>query len=186
MSIFDLFFLCVALGSLITLVSVAIAAATGQRRRAWLLLRAWGLFIILYLGTSVAVRLTLPVRVLAIGDPQCSDDWCLTVAGVHTSGTEYDLDLRLTSRARRVAQRELGLVVYLTDAQGRRYNPIPDPSAIPLDVQLQAGESVTTTRKFQLSGNPGPLDFVVGREGFGMGWLIVGRSPFTRTVVHID
>ena len=186
MSIFDLLFICVVLGSLITLVSVVIAAATGKRRRAWVLLRAWGIFIVLYLGTSVAVRLTLPVRVLAVGDPQCSDDWCITVAAVRTSGTEYNVDLRLTSRARRVAQREKGLVVYLTDEQGRRYNPIPDPSAIPLDVQLQAGESVMTTRKFNLPENPGPLDFVVGRDGFGMGWLIIGRSPFTRTVVRID
>lgn len=190
MSIFDLLFICVVLGSLITLVSVVIAAAAGKRHRALVLLRAWGIFIILYLGTSVAVRLTLPTRVLAIGDPQCSDDWCITVADVRraaqSSAMAYDVDLLLTSRARRVAQREKGLIVYLTDTQGRRYNPIPDLSAIPLDVLLQAGESAMTIRKFQLPENSGPPNFVVGREGFGIGWLIIGRSPFTRTVVRID
>jgi len=185
-SVFDLLFLCVLLGSIITLLSVVIAAMSGKWRRVSAVLRAWGIVMALYLGTAVGVRLMLPVRVLAVGDPQCSDDWCITVADAHRAGAGYALELRLTSRALRVAQREKGLVVYLMDAQGRRYDPTPDASAVPLDTLLQAGESVITTRKFGVPENPRGLDFVVTREGFGMGWLIIGRSPFVRTVVRID
>jgi hypothetical protein len=190
LSLFDLLFLCIVLGSFITLLTIIAAALGGKRYRALVLLRAWGTFIALYLVSVSAVRSTLPVRVLAIGDPQCSDDWCITVANVSRNvsafGTEYVVDLQLTSRARRVAQRENGLIVYLTDAHGNRYNPLPDPSALPLDVLLQAGESVTAKRKFEVPDNAGRLDLVVTHEGFGIGWLIIGRSPFMRTVVRID
>ena len=186
MTIFDLLFLCVVLGSVVTLLSIAAAAMSGKRHRALVLLRAYAIFMVLYLATAVAVRFSLPVRVLALGEPQCSDDWCITVVGAHTAGPEYDVDLRLTSRARRVEQREKGLVVYLVDERGTRYTAIPDPSAIPLDVLLQAGESVMTTRKFDAPDKSGRLEFVLTREGFQVGWLIIGRNPFERTVVRID
>ena len=190
MSIFDLLFLCIVFGSVITLVVTVVAALGGKRRRAGVLLRAWGVLIALYAIAVIAVASTLPLRVLAIGDPQCSDDWCITVTNVNhnvnASGTEYEVDLQLTSRARRVAQREKGLIVYLTDARGNRYNPLPDASAVPLDVLLQPEESVIAKRKFQVAGSPTSLNLVITREGFQMGSLIIGRSPFMRTVVRID
>ena len=42
-------------------------------------------------------------------------------------GTRYEVSLRLSNRAKRVPMGEKGTVVYLTDAEGRRYDPTPEP-----------------------------------------------------------
>jgi len=45
-----------------------------------------------------------------------------------------------------MAQRAKGAWIYLIDDRGRRYAPERDLSAVPLDVVLQPGESVSTSR----------------------------------------
>src|SRR5262249_23046755 len=54
-------------------------------------------------------------------------------------GAGRRVDLRISSRARRVTQRANGAWLFLFDASGHRYAPQPDPSAVPLDVRPGRG-----------------------------------------------
>ena len=177
--------------TLIAVPAVGIMAARGKRRTALNLLRGWGVCISLYLATLMAVSIATPVRVLRVGDAQCSDDWCITVATVRRpaegTGRPYEIDFELSSRARGVWQREKGLIAYLVGERGTRFDPLPDPRQLPFEVLLSPGQKLTAMRRFQVPEHAGRLNLVVTREGIQMGWLIIGRSPFDRkTVVRID
>ena len=72
---------------------------------------------------------------------------------------------------------EKGTVVYLTDAQGRRYNPLPDEAMVPFDTQLQPGTSVIASRRFDVARDARDVGLVYTHEGgFPIGWLIVGEG----------
>jgi len=125
MTIFDLLFIAVLLASVGTVIAAAIAGIRGQAARAFRLLRIFGICAALYMLTATAVHFLLPLRVLSIGDAQCSDDWCITVESVKrppAAGAEiyYDVNFRISSSAHRVVQREKGLTTYLIDGRGRR------------------------------------------------------------------
>lgn len=61
-------------------------------------------------------------------------------------------------------QRENGVIVYLIDNQGRRFDPAPDPTATPLNVQLTPGQSVETVRSFPVPPDAHGLGLVVAHE----------------------
>jgi hypothetical protein len=75
------------------------------------------------------------------------------------------------------------------DGQGRRYDPVPDPDAIPFDALLQPQESMTTTREFDLPVDAqDPVLVATHGEGFP-GWFIIGDSGslfHKRTVVRLE
>ena len=181
MTPFDLLFVAAFLASIGTLVVAATFAVRRQGARALSILRLYALGAAAYLLTGVVVSFLKPQRVMDIGEPWCFDDWCLTVENVartpSTSTMSYDVGLRISSRARRVSQRAKGAWVYLIDQHGRRYSP--DPSAVPLDVLLQPGESVTTSRVFHVPVGVRDLGLITGHGGpycGPMNILIIGGA----------
>jgi hypothetical protein len=164
-TIFDLLFLASFLLSVIVLFAAAYAAIRGRVSRAFSILRVWLVCAALYLSVSVAVAYAAPQRVIAAGTPWCFDDWCLTVANAKRSDAVYNVDLRISSRARRVNQRANGAWIYLRDENDTRYEPVPDSAAVPLDVLLQPGESVAVKRSFQIPANVRELGLVTGHGG---------------------
>lgn len=194
MTIFDLLFIVVVLGSVATLVVVVASALRGRLRQAIKLLAMYGVCLAFYLGTIVVVSLASPQRVLALGQNRCFDDWCIAVDDIARSESppraRYTVTLRVSSRARRVAQRENGVVVYMIDEKGRRFESAADPSATPLNVMLQPGQSIITPRTFDVSGASGQLILVVEHEGWRRfpGMFIIGddSSLFHKpTIVRI-
>jgi hypothetical protein len=192
-SIFDLLFIAVLLASVVTVIAAAIAGIRGQSARAFRILRILGICAGIYLLTATVVRFLLPLRVLTIGDAQCSDDWCITVESVKrppATGPEiyYEVIFRISSSARRVPQREKGLSTYLIDGRGRRFDPAPEMSHIPLDVMLEPEQTVTVPRTFRIPADAHQLNLVVAHEGgIPMHWFIIGRSPFDKsTVVRLE
>ncbi len=175
MTAFDLLFLALALATLATLVAAAAAALRGRRARALLLLRRLGIGVVVYFCVVLLVSLATPRRQLRLGEDRCADDWCIAVAGVRresAAGVQlYTVSLRLSSRARRVAQRERSVAVYLRDQSGRRYDPLSDAGAVPFDTLLRAGESVTAARHFRVPAGIPVQGLVIAREGVG------GRVP---------
>jgi hypothetical protein len=169
MTIFDLIFLALVMASLLALAAVVGLVVSGRRHQTVKVVIAWMAGIGLYLVVVAAVSLVSPQRVLALGENRCSDDWCIAVENAARSGTPLDpvvtVTFRLSSRARRVSQREHGVAVYAIDEKGRRFEPRASPSAPPFDVLLQPGESVTTNRTFEVSGATGQMVLVFGREG---------------------
>jgi len=175
----ELLFLLLVLASIGTWITAAISAVRGRGERAGRILLWWMLCAAVYMTVVMIVSIVRPRRVYAVGDMQCFDDWCITVADARrpAPGKPYDVSLRLSSRAKRVPQGEKGTVVYLTDAEGRRYNPLPDAAAVPFDTMLQPGESVMATRRFEVPGDARDVGLIYAHEGgFPIGWLIIGEG----------
>jgi hypothetical protein len=155
MTIFDLLFIAAFLAAMGTLIVAIVSAFRGRGARSLAILQKLAFCTAVYIGLVYMVTALSKPAVLRVGDPQCSDDWCIAVERVErmpkNSVAVYNVALRIFSRARRVAQRELvAKDVYLVDAEWRRYNPVLTGSEIPLNTLLQAGESVTTSRTFEL------------------------------------
>ena len=183
MSLFDLLFLAAALCTVITMVAAVVFAIGGRGRRAIRILRVWAIAAGAYLTVSLAVSFFSPQVLVAIGEPWCFDDWCLTAQRVQRDSTStaniYQVDLLIHSRAGRVSQRAKGAWLYLVDDKGRRFAPDPNPSAVPLDVLLQPQQSITTTRTFRLPSDARAIGLITGHGGPYCGpmeLLVVGQS----------
>jgi hypothetical protein len=180
---YDLLFLLAALATLVCLVVAVILAVAGRRTASVRVLRGLGLSAAGYVAIGVAASFLTPQRVLAVGEPWCFDDWCLTVESVAASpamaGLSYDVDLRISSRARRVSQRALGAWIYLLDGHGRRYAPEAKGFTVPLDTLLGPGESATTSRSFHVPEGVRPVGLVTGHGGpycGPMSLLVIGAG----------
>jgi hypothetical protein len=178
MNIFEPLFLLLALVTLMTLATAAGFAVSGRFGRAGRIVRRLAIGAALYFAVAMVVSIVSPRRVYAVGDPQCFDDWCITVAGARWTDAppagRYEVTLRLSSRAKRTPMGEKGTVVYLTDASGRRYDPLPDAADVPLDTRLQPGQSIDITRRFDVPREASGLGLIFTHEGgFPIGWFII-------------
>jgi len=179
MNIFDLLFIALALVLVVTLITAAIVAVSGKGAKALRMLRRLGIGAVIYMGIVLLVSAVTKPRVLSEGEPQCNDDWCIAVDGAKTSlsgsSEDYDVTLRVFSRALRITQRENGASVYLRDSQGRKFYPDIDPNQPPLNVQLGPGESVMTNRTFHLPQDARDVSVIVAHGGFP-GCLVIGEN----------
>ena len=185
MSGFDLLFIFLFLSSVVLLVVMAGLAMSGRRSRAVKLLQWWASGVGIYFAVVLIVSLLMPRQIVAMGEELRFDDWCIAPESVaRTTGgdaSSYTAHLRLISRARRITQREHGVAVYLNDARGTRFDPLPDPSDIPISVALGPGDSVDISRTFALPAGDAPTGLVIAHEGgFQMGWLMIGQGPFRK------
>lgn len=181
----DLVFILLFLTAVGTLLTAGVFASLKQFGRSRRILRRLLVGAAVYMLVVIAVSLVLPRRMLNSGDSQCFDDWCVAIAGSKRSETaksvEYRVGLRLFSRARRIAQRENHLAVYLTDKSGRRFDPVSDKSDLPFDVLLQPEESVVLSRRFILPPDAADVNAVITHEGgFPIGWFIMGYDTWFR------
>jgi hypothetical protein len=191
MTIFDLLFLVLTLTALGTLATAAVVAMRGRVAHALGILHKLGVCAAIYFGVVIVVSIASPQRVLQVGEPRCFDDWCLCVETVQSVPAEdtvrYTVGLRVFSRARHVSQRARDSAVYLTDDQGRRYDPLPDPRAIPLRVLLQPQQSVRTVRVFELPADARGVGLAVDHSGFP-GDIIIGDDSslfHRRTIIRL-
>ncbi len=174
---FDLLFLAAFLASLIALVAAAYASIRGRIPLAFSILRAWLFGAALYLGVSVAVAYFRPQRILGVGEPWCFDDWCLTVENAKRAGPLCNVDLQISSRAKRVTQRAQGAWIYLRDENDRHYEPVS--ADVPLDIELTPGQSVVAKRTFQVPAGVRELGLVTGHGGPPCGLMslaIIGQA----------
>jgi len=180
MTLFDLVFALLFLAAAVTLLKACWEALRGRTARSRMLLRRCGIGAVIYLPTVALVSLVSAPRVVALGADQCSDDWCITVAGSHRQltpdGVRLMVDFRLSSRARAVSQRERFVVVYLRDRTGTRYDPLATAGDLPFDTLLGPEQVVMATRTFIVPGTAGVSGVVVAREGAGRfpGCCIIG------------
>jgi hypothetical protein len=190
MTLFDLLFIVLFLTSVVTLATAAVVAILGRFAKALRILRNWAICFAIYMAIVFTVGLATPQRILQMGEDRCNDDWCLAVKHVEHQGSNYTLTLQISSRAKRVSQREKGVNVLLVDSQGRRFSPAPDPAAVPFDVLLQPGEAVETKRWYTLPGDSRDVGVVVAHEGSYCfpGCFIIGdeANPLhKRTIVPV-
>ena len=184
MSIFDLFFLASALASIVTLLAALISAIRARGRTAAKILKLWAAYATVYMIVALAYDFLAPQRIIQVGEPWCLDDWCLTAEAVNAnqaqSVTTYKIDLRISSRARRVSQRAAGAWIYLINVNnGQLVPPDSDASAVPLDVRLQPLQEVTTSRVFHVPSQAVNLGLITGHGGpycSAMSLLIIGEG----------
>jgi hypothetical protein len=193
MNVFEPLFLVLVVITIGTLITAAVAALRGGHQRAGRILRRLGVGAALYFAVVIVVSIVSKPRVYRVGDPQCFDDWCITVTDSRSwsadAGVNVEVSLRLLNRARRVPMGEKGTVVYLTDAQGRRFDPLPDPAGVRLDSILQPGESVIATRRFRLPVDARNVGMVYTHQGgFPIGWLIISEGGWFQKppIVRLD
>jgi hypothetical protein len=193
MNVFEPLFLCLALATVITLGTAAVLAMGGRFARAGRILRRLGLSAAAYFAIVIAVSLIGARREYRVGDMQCFDDWCITVAAVQPTQSPsrpgYDVTLRLSNRARRMPMGEKGTVVYLTDAQGHRYDPLPGPGDVRLDTILSPGEAVIARRRFDVPRDARDVGLIYTHEGgFPIGWLIISEGGWFQKppIVRLD
>lgn len=192
MTIFDLLFVCLVLITLVVLAYAAVAALRGRHAAAWAMVRRWSLCAAGYVAIVALVGALSPRRVIRPGEAWCFDDWCLDVENINTVSappyTVYRVALRIFSRARRVAQRAKGAWIYAVDQAGNRYAPDPEPSAVPLDVLLQAGESVNTERVFRVPAGAAEVGLATGHGPSYIPALIIGDEAsllHKRTLIRL-
>ncbi len=155
MTVYDLIFIALFLTAAGTLITAVVLFFRGRRERALTALGKLALCAAGYIAFVYAATAMSKERVLRVGDPECSDDWCFAVTSVRRAPmnavTRFDVDLRIFSRARRVAQRELAAKdIYLVHSAWKRYDPIPASGEIPMNTLLEAGESKATSRRFDV------------------------------------
>jgi hypothetical protein len=191
LNFFDfVFYLLLGMGVLI-LASVVNSFIGGRRRSAWMTLRVYLVVIAIYAAFLIATTLALPIQVLTANETQYAGDWAIAVSSVrrtpHDLDEDYELDFRLSNRGAKAIRGDSRLAVYLLTEDGTRYNPLPEPSTPPFEVEIKPGKSVTTTRRFVLPTNLNRVQLVVTRTGFRSGWFIIGRHPLDgRTVVQLQ
>lgn len=159
----------------------AVATLTGHRAAARRLLRRLAVAAVGYLAVVVATALAVPGRVLALGEDDCSDDWCIAVTdGRPAPGTDantWDVTFRLSSRARRVSQSERGVLAYVRDGAAHRYDGERGPSDPPFDVRLDPSQVLFTHRRFLLPAGAAPREVVLTRAGIPFpGCCIIGEA----------
>jgi hypothetical protein len=143
MTLFDLLFIVLFLTAVAGWAAALVAFLRGRRDRALRHLRTLGQGAAAYMAAVTLLSLLAPRRVMARGEDLCSDDWCIAVTDITRTGAgaldTYQVTFRLSSRARRVTQRERFVVAYMRDRTGHRYDAGPRVGQAPFDVPLAAG-----------------------------------------------
>jgi hypothetical protein len=185
MTMFDLLFILLFLVAAFSLATAAWLAFRHQVRRSRKILARILVCAAVYFVVVIVTSLFLPRRFMKPREQQCFDDMCVSVQDfVRTpldQQTKYDVNVRISSRARRTVQRENNLVMYLTDDRGRRYDPVPEISYQPFNALLGPGESVVVARTFRLPAEARDVGAVITHEGgFPIGWFIIGYDTWFR------
>lgn len=192
MSIFELIFYVLIFLTVLMIVAAIRAFRTRRWRRTGLaLLRIWLVMVGFYAAILISTTLAMSVRVLPVDEAQYSGDWSIAVASLRRVPRDLDedyfVDFQLYNRSNTALRGPTGLSVYLLDERGTRYNPAPLAGNPAFDVLLQPWKKITTTRRFAMPTNLNRVEVVIVREGFRLGWFIIGRRPFDgHTVVQLQ
>jgi hypothetical protein len=177
------------------LVGVGVSWRRGERLRVRRGMTWLGGVWVVYLTVLIGVSLAQKQRVLAVGEPQCFDEMCFTVAGVEEVKGFLVRDgrrlvrvtVRVTNR-RRSAQSD-GLVrVSLTDAQGRRWEESAGVNGVGLSTRVAGGDSVMSEPVFKVAADATGLRMVLTHGWKQPGVLVIGDSDSVlhrKTVVEL-
>jgi hypothetical protein len=186
MTIFDLLFIAVFLASCVLLLIAAVQALRGRLHNAGRTLAYLASGLAVYLFALCIVSLTAHQKVVAIHEPQCSDDWCVAVSRTARSGQLLEIEFTVQSRALRVRQREFDVDPYLIDNTGREYHA-KESAGPPFDKEIGPGEAFTTIRRYQ--AGPGAFNLILRPRHLSPGTFVIGDEAsllHPRTIVKIE
>jgi hypothetical protein len=195
MTLRELLLLGVLGWSALGVVGVTMSLRLGQRgqarRNALWLVGVWVAYGAVLGGSSLLGR----QRVVAMGADQCFGQTCfavlraeaLPVTAGDTGGGVLRVSVRVTNRGHG-AEAERRMRVYLVDAQGRRWEPLPGLSGNPLTGRVAAGAVMVSEPVFRVARDSSGLRLVFTRGFWQMGTLVIGDSDslgHRRTVVEL-
>ena len=168
------------LASVATLITAVVFCIRREFRRAAQTALRWGISAAAYAVILVVTAMTPHDSTLRIGAPYCDDDMCMSVVSVtrtpEQAGSSYRFAIRLFTRANHGPRSAKGASVYLTDERGRRFLPVPDPSAIPFDVDMEPGQSVNTSLTFHVPSDAHTLAFAAGMDHIQYASFVIGNG----------
>jgi hypothetical protein len=170
-----------ALASVACLILITVFMVTGQPGRARRMLIRWSIGVAAYAVTLIAVAMMPHDLPFQPGVPFCDDDMCASIQSVGktpaASGeVAYQLGFRLFSKANRGPRSTRGATVYLADDRNRRFQPVPDSSAIPFDVAIQPGQTVNTSLTFNVPSDARTLFFAARMERMQYASFVIGNG----------
>jgi hypothetical protein len=177
--------------SVIIVASIINSLAHRRPRSAFMTFRIYLVLVAIYGTVMLATMLALPIRTLPMNEQQFSGDWSITPTSLrrvpHDLDETYEVDFRLANRSNTDLSGPKGLIVYLLTEDGNRYNPVATPSQPRFDVPVKPRKAITTTRTFIMPTNLNRVELVIAREGFRLGWFLIGRTDFDgRTVIMVQ
>ena len=211
MTLFDLLFILVLLGSIILLAVTVILALSGRRRKAIRLLRFLGIALAVYLLIVAVVAVAMPQKILSRDQSRCFDEMCFQVADVKnvtSIGSETRrtiaqaghsfciVTVRITCRGHGHAQSEGGVIGSLVDARGATYHVSEagqraydgaHGTTPPLTARVAPGETVLSVQVFDIPSQAPGLGLHIGHSGPGL--FIIGddESPLHKpTLIRFE
>jgi hypothetical protein len=187
MTIFDLLLMAVVLATVITLLTALVQAAKGSFRKSVRTLLTLGCGLAVYLAAICIVSLSSTRKIKHLGDPDCSDDWCITPEKAHFQGSEVAIEFCVWSRAKRVTQREYGVHPYLLTGSGERIDAA-ETIGPPFDQAIAPNESFITQCRYRIGPEDTTLDLRLRGDAWGPGNFVIGDSAsllHPRTVYRI-
>jgi hypothetical protein len=205
MNVFDVLLIFSVLAVLLVMLGLLFAIVT----RRWALLKRLGLGVLIYASLYslllIGVALLSPQQVLAMHQLRCFDDWCASVERVErqsavgevkAQGTFYLVTIQVTSRAKRVSQREQIAAIYLLDGHRIRYDLSAEGQQAldaagrggkPLDSLVEAGGTFTYTAVFDLPSTATQPGLVINHDAFPGVIIIADDQSFLHkpTIVQL-
>lgn len=192
MTLYELLFIVLFLGTVVAVVGVLVLAATRRMASAAKVLLTTGAVWSLYFAILVVSDATAQQVVIKAGEDHCFDEMCFAVVDnqVSSSRTQpnnmtYAVTVRVTSRSRGRTQAEGGLrarlyttgrYVNVSEQAQKEYETMHGKTP-QLTERLAPGESIQSVLVFdvpQVMKRPGlALD-----HGFTPGYFVIGESPF--------
>lgn len=174
---------------------VGVSRLRGERVRvrrgiAWLA-GVWVVYLIVLVGVSLVQK----QKVVAMGQPQCFDDICFTVAEVeevkgfliHDERRLLRVTVRVTNRGRSTESEGL-IQAYLVDARGRRWEESTGVNGVGLTAKAAGGTSVMSQPVFKVAGDATGLRLVLTHGWKQPGVLVIGDSDsllHRKTIVEL-
>jgi hypothetical protein len=174
MTIFDLVLIVIVLAGAAALLIAGVQAVSGHFRAASRTFLALVTGLGIYVATICIVSLSSTRKVKALGEPDCSDDWCMSPVKASFRESMVAVEFRVWSRAKRVTQREHGVNPFLVDERGERYASV-ESNGPPFDRAVAPDEQFTTVRSYRVRPEAATVDLIL-RDGFGPDAFVVGAS----------
>jgi type III secretory pathway component EscS len=174
MTIFDLLLISVVLAVVAGLVIALFQALTGHLREALRTFASLVAGVAIYVAIICIVSLSSTQKIKALGEPDCSDDWCMSPVKASFRESAVAIEFRVWSRAKRVTQREHGVNPFLVDERGERYISV-ESNGPPFDQSVVPNEQFTTVRVYRVRPGAATVDLIL-RDGFGPDTFVIGAS----------
>jgi len=205
MSLFDLLFILIFLGTVVALIVILISALCGRRGTAIRIMRGLGGSLAAYFLVVVLVAVATPQKVLTREQSRCFDEMCFSVTDVKTasaigkkppmtkaSGTFYLVAIRVSCLGHGRAQSEAGVGASLVDAAGHTYEVSPAGQHAyeaensvnpPLTARVAPGEDVSSVQVFDVPLKAPDIALHVSHSGPGL--FIIGddESPLHKPTI---